>query len=170
MSGTRKETPNAPQDRWVLDLPTARDLEWMEQGLCSKLGDPEDWYPDPNDWNSGLGSDVVAVCADCPVKAACLDYAMKLEVNQNGTPMSRSLRFGIYGGLTAPERARLAHGPVTPRDPDKPSRKNLPTCHMNHEWTEENTRFDSRGWRTCKTCERDRRRERTQRKRDEKAA
>jgi WhiB family transcriptional regulator, redox-sensing transcriptional regulator len=45
-----------------------------------------------------------AICALCPVRAQCLDYALK-----------NSIRHGIWGGLNKEERARerrrRAHGP-----------------------------------------------------------
>ncbi len=44
-----------------------------------------------------------AVCALCPVRAQCLDYALR-----------NSIRYGIWGGLNKEERARerrrRAHG------------------------------------------------------------
>ena len=38
-------------------------------------------------------------CAACPVRAECLRDALKAELGER--------RFGIYGGLMAPERAEL---------------------------------------------------------------
>lgn len=47
------------------------------------------------------------ICAECPVRQACLDYAMRVE---NGWS-----RYGIWGGLTALERAKLANRPAYDR-------------------------------------------------------
>lgn len=37
-----------------------------------------------------------AICAECPIKDACLDYAMEHRI-----------RFGLFGGLTPIERRRI---------------------------------------------------------------
>jgi len=46
--------------------------------------------------------DAVAVCGRCPVSAQCLDYAMRMERGAGNN------RFGIYAGLTGPQRAKIA--------------------------------------------------------------
>lgn len=51
-----------------------------------------------------------AICAKCTVTAECLQYAMDAEVDQ-------SLRYGVFGGLTAKQRGRIAG----PRLPGRPS-------------------------------------------------
>ena len=40
------------------------------------------------------------ICADCPVRQECLDYAMRVHEP-----------FGIWGGLTEAERRQLAPTP-----------------------------------------------------------
>jgi WhiB family redox-sensing transcriptional regulator len=42
----------------------------------------------------------IQVCSGCPVRRECLDYAMRTEPTD--------LRYGIWGGLTGPERRTLA--------------------------------------------------------------
>ncbi|TGD85122.1 WhiB family transcriptional regulator [Mycolicibacterium sp. CH28] len=42
----------------------------------------------------------VTVCESCPVKAACLAHALAHEEG--------GMRFGVYGGLTARARGRMA--------------------------------------------------------------
>lgn len=63
---------------------------------CAGVGDPDLWFP-----NKGQSSTVaLSICADCPVKAACLAIAME-------HPCS-----GIWGGTTVDQRKELArrHG------------------------------------------------------------
>jgi len=43
-----------------------------------------------------------AICAECPVRMLCLEYALE-----------ESEVFGIWGGLTYPERNRLKRGRIT---------------------------------------------------------
>lgn len=64
---------------------------WARQAACADEGG--DWFP-------STAVDVSAekaICWTCPVRQACLDYA--LDAGES---------FGIWGGLTAKERA----GPV----------------------------------------------------------
>jgi WhiB family redox-sensing transcriptional regulator len=58
---------------------------------CS--ADPEAWY------DHNRNGDTKKICAACPVKATCLDVAMKLDEP-----------WGVWGGFTADERLRLAAG------------------------------------------------------------
>lgn len=64
---------------------------WTEQAECAKDG-PDDslWYPDR--W----GHSAKVICRRCPVKEACLEYALK-----------RGERYGIWGGLNTKERDEL---------------------------------------------------------------
>jgi hypothetical protein len=47
-----------------------------------------------------------AVCAECPVKAACLDLAMDLE--GRGIGVFRGNRYGVWGGVSGRARTRMA--------------------------------------------------------------
>ncbi len=68
---------------------------WRELAACVRLDEGEvDFFPDPED--VGAIAVAKAVCATCPVAEECLAYA--IETNQSE---------GIWGGLTAKERARL---------------------------------------------------------------
>lgn len=61
---------------------------WMLEAACLDV-DPEVFFPvDHRDADSAL-----AVCAACPVRAECLDYA-----NREG------IRHGVWGGLTQQQR------------------------------------------------------------------
>jgi WhiB family redox-sensing transcriptional regulator len=67
---------------------------WMRDGLCRDRNS-ELWFP----WSESFHDDVVLakrVCAACPVRSACLDFALR---HREG--------WGIWGGKTTKERARL---------------------------------------------------------------
>lgn len=67
--------------------------EWRKRAAC--LGrDPELWFAD-----DAPGKALAArICAGCEERTACLAAAMELE---------GSSRFGIWGGLSGPQRAAL---------------------------------------------------------------
>lgn len=67
---------------------------WTDQALCAQT-DPEAFFPE-------LGATTLAakrICATCPVRAECLDYALATE-----TP---KFRHGVWGGLSPRQRDRL---------------------------------------------------------------
>lgn len=68
------------------------DNPWMQRAACRGVR-PELWFPtgreDP--------TEAKAVCARCPVRDECLEYALRFNV-----------KHGVWGGLTEPERRRLA--------------------------------------------------------------
>lgn len=64
---------------------------WREQGLCKGV-DPEIFYPVSDE----DGDEAKAICADCPVRIQCLEYAL----------IARE-RDGIWGGCTERERRRI---------------------------------------------------------------
>lgn len=63
---------------------------WMARGRCQEV-DPDLFFPD----QGGDFRPAKQICAGCPVKVACLEYALDHDE-----------RFGIYGGLSAKERRR----------------------------------------------------------------
>lgn len=64
---------------------------WRDIALCRQI--PGDlWFPEKGE----SAKAAKRVCAACPVRQACLDYAMRHDE-----------RFGIYGGLTERERKAL---------------------------------------------------------------
>ena len=68
--------------------------DWRKRAAC--LGQPtERFFPeDTNEYRH-----IVSLCEGCVVKRACLDEALQV-------PMS-SDRYGVFGGLTPPQRRRL---------------------------------------------------------------
>jgi WhiB family redox-sensing transcriptional regulator len=74
-------------------------MEWMNRAACTDT-DPELFFPVSSE---GPGArqreEAKRVCAGCPVRAACLEYA--LESGQ---------RSGVWGGLDERERVALHRG------------------------------------------------------------
>jgi WhiB family redox-sensing transcriptional regulator len=66
-------------------------LAWQEDALCAQT-DPEAFFPEKGDSTR----DAKRICAQCTVRAECLEYALKNDE-----------RFGIWGGLSERERRRL---------------------------------------------------------------
>ncbi len=68
------------------------DTLWMVDGKCRELP-PETFFP-----SDGVGVDVARrICAECPVKAPCLEYAMANHIDH-----------GVWGGTSERERRRMA--------------------------------------------------------------
>jgi len=67
------------------------DTDWMNQGKCKEM-DPTLFFP-----SDGVGVQAAQrICAECPVKAACLEYALVNRVDH-----------GVWGGASERERRRL---------------------------------------------------------------
>jgi WhiB family transcriptional regulator, redox-sensing transcriptional regulator len=67
------------------------DTEWMAYGNCSD-GDPSLFFP-----SDGVGVEIARrVCADCPVKEPCLEYALRNRIDH-----------GVWGGASERERRRI---------------------------------------------------------------
>jgi WhiB family transcriptional regulator, redox-sensing transcriptional regulator len=82
---------------------------WIDGALCAKVGNAEDWFP-PNGGPAEAHAEPIAVCNRCPVRLQCLQWAMDLELREDGDPLGHHSRHGIYGGLTPGQRHRLAKG------------------------------------------------------------
>jgi WhiB family transcriptional regulator, redox-sensing transcriptional regulator len=68
------------------------DTSWMTEGKCRELP-PDIFFP-----SDGVGVEVARrICADCPVKDACLEYALRCGIQH-----------GVWGGASERERHRLA--------------------------------------------------------------
>jgi len=69
---------------------------WWFAGLCAQT-DPEVFLPE----KGGSVREAKAVCAGCPVCAQCLAHAL-----------AHGERYGVWGGLSEPERRRLERAAV----------------------------------------------------------
>ncbi len=65
---------------------------WMVDAKCRDMI-PAVFFP-----SDGMGVEIArTICADCPVKAACLEYALVNRVDH-----------GVWGGTSERERRRIA--------------------------------------------------------------
>lgn len=68
------------------------DTTWMAEGKCKDLH-PSIFFP-----SDGVGVEVARrICADCPVKEPCLEYALENRIDH-----------GVWGGASERERRRIA--------------------------------------------------------------
>ena len=67
------------------------DTPWMNDGRC-RDHPPEVFFP-----NDGVGVTIAqAVCATCPVREPCLEYALENRIDH-----------GVWGGTSERERRRI---------------------------------------------------------------
>ena len=69
---------------------------WAERALCARA-DPDACYPE----HHALIAAAKRICATCPVRAQCLEYAL------SGADTWRGITTGIWGGTTPRERSQL---------------------------------------------------------------
>jgi WhiB family redox-sensing transcriptional regulator len=76
---------------------------WQEQAAC-RAADPQLFDFDPETDPAGKAVPAKRVCTRCPVRIACLAFALSLPAEDDSV--------GIFAGLTPPERAgrRTRHG------------------------------------------------------------
>lgn len=84
LAGTAAAAPD-------LALASPDDWAWQDQGLCAQT-DPALFFPEQGE----SARDAKRVCAACPVRARCLQWA--LETGQ---------QHGVLGGTTERERRRI---------------------------------------------------------------
>ncbi|MFM8267350.1 MAG: WhiB family transcriptional regulator [Ilumatobacteraceae bacterium] len=70
---------------------SVNEIQWRQLGACRGL-DPTVFYPDDDD----DAPEAKAVCAECGVRVACLEYAL-----------SSREKAGVWGGATERERRRM---------------------------------------------------------------
>ncbi|MDQ5874483.1 MAG: WhiB family transcriptional regulator [Actinomycetota bacterium] len=62
----------------------------MQRGVCVGHPDPDLWFPE----RGRSAEPAKRICARCPVREECLEWALQHE------------DFGVWGGLSAQERKR----------------------------------------------------------------
>lgn len=67
------------------------DVQWKSDGLCTQV-DNDIFFPD----KGGSVKEGKAICAACPVRQPCLDFALRNDE-----------RFGIWGGHSERERRQI---------------------------------------------------------------
>lgn len=94
MTAVIADAPSAPVVLHITFAPDpGRPRRWQDSALCAQT-DPDMWFPE----KGGSTRAAKAICASCPVRAECLDYA--LEHEDIGA-------HGIWGGLSEVERRGL---------------------------------------------------------------
>lgn len=68
--------------------------EWAVDAACTQV-DPELFYPP----DGHHGQEAKAVCAECPVRVQCLEWALRIRD-----------RYAVLGGMSPGERAVLQRG------------------------------------------------------------
>jgi len=72
-------------------METSPETSWMARGNCAE-SDPSVFFP-----SDGVGVEVARrICADCPVKAECVEYALENRIDH-----------GVWGGTSERERRRI---------------------------------------------------------------
>lgn len=64
---------------------------WMDRAACASHDDLDLWFPERGE--DDRQREAVQICAECPVRSACLAYALSLPPQP-----------GIWGGTTEDER------------------------------------------------------------------
>lgn len=88
-------------DVWLPEPAGTPIGDWIERAACRGL-DPDLWFPGQGDNTSYRKA--TKVCADCPVRVECLDYAV-----------TNRIRGGIWGGLGERTRRPLIQATPSPR-------------------------------------------------------
>lgn len=76
----------------LTSVPLDADAPWADRAHCLGI-DADVMFPEPGE----DPAEAKAVCAGCPVRDECLAHAQ-----------AAGERYGVWGGLTADERLRLA--------------------------------------------------------------
>lgn len=83
-------------------LQTTLSAAWQEQGLC-RTSDAADFFPplhfEPKAEREARETKAKAVCAECPVRTECLEWALDAEEP-----------FGIWGGQSELDRKHILAG------------------------------------------------------------
>lgn len=77
----------------IFNSVVAEPEKWTEEALCREV-DPDLWYPENH---ADQGRNAKMVCRRCPVRAACLEYALR-----------HNEQYGIWGGLSRKQRDAVA--------------------------------------------------------------
>lgn len=114
----------------------ALSTAFMDNAPCKGVS-PEIFYPEESTRTRAAAAK--AICGVCPVRAECLDYALKKQE-----------QFGVWGGLLTRERNRIlaANLEVLPSH-----------CDKGHALANENI-YRYRGKYGCRKCARDERKQR----------
>lgn len=93
----------------------APDPSWRDRAACTRVEDPDTFFPG---WGKRDQERIAKwVCRRaCPVVEECLASALEFEAGKHAHD-----RFGVWGGLTPPQRAALDPGRRPPGGQVKPT-------------------------------------------------
>lgn len=74
-------------------------MEWTKRAACRGTDDPDLFFRD----DTASVAEAKRICASCPVRAQCLAKGLELSARETDAELLEDL--GIWGGLTARERA-----------------------------------------------------------------
>ena len=94
------QTGNTSGTEWTGSAPIIKPEPWTQEALCAET-DPEIFFPSKGDKEAVVLARTV--CAECPVAAQCLDYALRMNETH-----------GVWGGLSPKQRAQLRNGRKKP--------------------------------------------------------
>lgn len=83
--------------QWQWERLAKLSTEWMERAACAGLADQTNdaWFPPVG--NAKAKTKMARrICASCPVRAECLNYAIEGRIEH-----------GVWGGLTKGERRKV---------------------------------------------------------------
>lgn len=78
---------------------------WQDQAVCAQIGG-DAFFPEEGGGAAGQVAKAKKVCAGCPVRETCLDWALASGLNEPG----------VWGGLTEHERRPLRRARPCGRD------------------------------------------------------
>jgi WhiB family redox-sensing transcriptional regulator len=117
---------------------------WRERAACLEVvsTDYDPFFAD----NADLQAEAIAICATCPVRDACLTFAVRT-----------GQQYGIWGGqpqqvirsLIALERAGRPQGHRASASHPQASKTH---CKRGHRFSADNTYYTPDGQRRCRIC------------------
>jgi WhiB family transcriptional regulator, redox-sensing transcriptional regulator len=130
---------------------------WRDQAACRDVVTAE-YDPFFSD-TAELQAEAIAICATCPVRDACLTFAVRT-----------GQQYGIWGGqpqqvirsLIVLERAGRPHSNRVPARHPQASKTH---CKRGHRFTADNTYYAPDGQRRCRKCLREAQPSRARRRR-----
>ena len=117
---------------------------WRDQAACLEVVSAEydPFFAD----SAGLQAEAIAICGTCPVRDACLTFAVRT-----------GQQYGIWGGQPQQIVRRLiasdrAGRPQARRVSASHPQASKTHCKRGHHFTAENTYYAPDGQRRCRTC------------------
>lgn len=111
--------------------PAAASEQWRADAACANSPSADVFFPE--DGSNGSTAAARKICAQCPVRKQCVSYAI-----------TNNEKYGIWGGLTANQIARIRRG----RHPFNFDG----TCIRGHKYSPNTTQIGPTGRRRCLVC------------------